>query len=303
MNATRLILALAITLEAAAADAPSHRVRIDSVLVTPMDQADVPAREAGVLTTIAVREGQMVAEGELLAQIDETEAQLTKERAAIELEIALKEAANESAVRFAEKTLEMAEAEARRAGDAVERFRKSVSQTELDQLQRAVERGGLEIEQARHDLEVARLKSRLKENELKAAERNLERRRIVAPIAGVVVEIKGRRGEWVEPGETVARIVRLDTLRAEGFAGAREVNTHSTGAPVTLTIDLPGQPRAEFAGELAFVSPEIDPVNGQVRVWAQVVNRELLLRPGLRATMVIDPPAGAAPPVQTGRSQ
>jgi hypothetical protein len=36
-----------------------------------------------------------------------------------------------------------------------------------------------------------------------------------------------------------------------------------------------------------FVSPEVNPVNGQVRVWAEVENRGLLLRPGLQAALTI----------------
>jgi multidrug efflux pump subunit AcrA (membrane-fusion protein) len=38
-----------------------------------------------------------------------------------------------------------------------------------------------------------------------------------------------------------------------------------------------------------FVSPEVDPVNGQVRVLAEVDNPDGVLRPGLRATMTIGP--------------
>ena len=36
-----------------------------------------------------------------------------------------------------------------------------------------------------------------------------------------------------------------------------------------------------------FVSPEVNPVNGQVRVWADVDNKQLTLRPGLRGHLAI----------------
>ena len=44
----------------------------------------------------------------------------------------------------------------------------------------------------------------------------------------------------------------------------------------------------EVTGKVTFVSPEVDPVNHQVRVWAEVDNTELVLRPGLAAEMTID---------------
>jgi len=45
----------------------------------------------------------------------------------------------------------------------------------------------------------------------------------------------------------------------------------------------------EFAGHIVFVNPEIDPLNSQVRVWAEVENPDLKLRPGMQAALVIEP--------------
>ena len=35
------------------------------------------------------------------------------------------------------------------------------------------------------------------------------------------------------------------------------------------------------------MSPEVDPVNNQVRVWAELENPDLRLKPGMSGTMVI----------------
>jgi macrolide-specific efflux system membrane fusion protein len=40
-------------------------------------------------------------------------------------------------------------------------------------------------------------------------------------------------------------------------------------------------------GALRFVSPEIDPVTHQVRVWAEIDNRQLRLRPGQQGQLLI----------------
>jgi macrolide-specific efflux system membrane fusion protein len=282
-----LAIAVALPLWALADDESSATIELDSVLITLIEQAAVPAREAGVLTHIEVREGDLVDEGAFLARIDDEQATLAVERAKIDVEIARKQSENDIKVRYAKKSAEVAAAELKRSTEAVERFNNSVSQTELDRLRLASERSLLEIEQSQYDLETSHLTTSLKESEHKLAKHNLERRRILAPIAGAVVEISRNRGEWVEVGETVVRILRVDRLRAEGFLDAKVVNPDLAGRLVTLHIDRPGQGPADFPGKLVFVSPEVNPINGQVRVWAEVENRGLFLRPGLQASLTI----------------
>jgi macrolide-specific efflux system membrane fusion protein len=160
----------------------------------------------------------------------------------------------------------------------------------MDRLRLVVERGELEVEQAEYEFEIAEFTRQIKENDYLAAEERVQRRRISAPIAGLVVDVQRRPGEWVEPGDTVLRLLRMDRVRVEGFVDARHAWTELEHAPVRLVVDLPGQPGAEFAGELIFRSPEIDPVNGQIRVWAEVDNRGLRLRPGMRANLIIELP-------------
>src|SRR5690606_16597676 len=98
-----------------------------------------------------------------------------------------------------------------------------------------------------------------------------------APLDAVVVEIKRRPGEWVEPGQSVARLIRVDKLRAEAFVAATAVSHSLKGAPVAFTVDLPDAKGASFTGAVVFVDPEIDPVNGQARVWAEIDNPDLRL--------------------------
>ena len=66
----------------------------------------------------------------------------------------------------------------------------------------------------------------------------------------------------------------------------RQVSGELHGRSVKLSVELDGK-RVEFPGKVVFVSPEIDPVNGQVRVWAEIDNKDGRLRPGLPAKMVV----------------
>jgi RND family efflux transporter MFP subunit len=286
------LLVMSSLSSAARPDADSS-IRADSVQITLIDHAEVSAQEAGMLAEIAVREGQLVKAGELLAQVDDSAAQIAKRRAKTELDIARKSDGNTVKVRYAKDSLATAKAEFQRATASIEKYRKSVTGSEIDQLRLAAEQATLEVEQAEHDLAVAKLNTELKQNEFDYARLNVERRRVLAPLDGMVVQIKRRRGEWVQAGESVVRVLRLDRLRAEGFVSAKEVGVSAVGRPVTLRVDLPGKPRAEFAGTLVFVSPEVNPVNGQVRIWAELDNKDLSLRPGVAAEMTIEPAAAA----------
>src|SRR5262249_61260030 len=122
----------------------------------------------------------------------------------------------------------------------------------------------------------------------------IARRWVAAPVAGFVVEVNRHRGEWVEPGQTILRILRLDRLRAEGLVSAQLVRGDLNGRRVKLQVQRTDQPPAEYAGKIVFVNPEIDPVNGQVRVWAEIDNADLQLRPGLHGSMAIETPAQEA---------
>jgi macrolide-specific efflux system membrane fusion protein len=251
------------------------------------EEAEVPAAEAGVLESIEMKEGQFVEEGQKLAGIRDKENRLKVERAALETDIALRKFQNDLDIRFAKKSTEVAKAELARSLETNVKFPKTVSNTELDRQRLLVEQGELETKKAEHEQEIAGLTHQIKANEHRTTEEELSRRTIAAPLGGMVVEVHRRRGEWVNPGETVARIVRMDRLRAEGFLAARHARLDLVESKVKLKVAQPDGTNIEVPGEIVFVSPEIDPLNNQVRVWADVDNAELKLRPGMQATVTL----------------
>ena len=265
----------------------SAGLKLDGVLVTLIEQVEIPARDAGVLTEMPVDAGNVIKQDQLVAQLDDEESKLKLERAAAEVMIAKTEAQNELRVRFAQAAADIAQAEYKRARESVERFQRSISQSELDKLKLEAEQSLLAVQQAQHDQVVAKQTLLLKEREYDIAKQAVSRRRIVSPLEGVVVQLLRRRGEWVEPGQAVVRVLRIDRLRVEGFVSADRAAASLVGSRVQLLVDLPEQKAAAFSGALVFVSPEVDPVNGQIRIRAEVDNRERLLRPGLRGTLVI----------------
>jgi macrolide-specific efflux system membrane fusion protein len=258
----------------------------ESVVLRLLEEAEVPSQEAGVVTKLAVREGQQVKQGQLLAQIDDQVARLAADAAQAQYDITRAKASNDVRIRFAKKALEVAQAELRRSMESVERFAKSVSQSQLDVERLTVEKNQLEAEQADHEHQVAVLEMQSKANELAAARDQVARRQIIAPFDGVIVQIYVRRGEWVEPGQQALRIVNVDRLKAEGFIPAASPGVEFVGKSVALEVD--GLARSPTTvGTIVFVSPEVDPITGQVRVWAEIDNRDGRLRPGQPARMTV----------------
>jgi RND family efflux transporter MFP subunit len=262
---------------------------VESALLRLTQQVDVPARAQGVISTIHVAEGDSIEQGTLLAQMDDTEARLLEGRAAIELQLNKEKVVNDVAIRSAQRALVFNKAEFER----LERVRRdtpgSISASELEERRFRAEQAELDLEKAQHERRQDELSADLKAKELELSQYNIGVRKILAPINGVVVEVLRQPGEWVEPGEKVLRIVRMDRLRVEGMVHARDLPPDLRGAPVTIAMELPGKGETTFAGKVVFVSPEISPVNGQVRVWAEVDNKDGLLKPGLRPRMTIVP--------------
>lgn len=266
----------------------SSSLKIDSVLVSLIEQVEVPAREVGQLNKMLVKEGMSVQEGEVLARIEDSEAVLLLKQAKLESEMSKLKAENDVNIRFAHKAYEVAKSELQRAEDSIKKYPKSISKTELDRLKLTAEKAELEIEQATEEAKTSQLEARLKQNAEEIASLAVQRRRVVAPISGMIVQIMAKNGEWVRPGDTVLRILKLDRLRAEGLINVSKLQElNLKGRPVILVVNQGTKNELKFQGKISFVSPEINPVNHQTRVWADIENPDLKLKPGMRASLII----------------
>src|SRR4029453_921685 len=85
---------------------PSGReAQLTHCLVSLIEDVQVPAREAGALTSVAVVEGQYVTQGQLLAQIDDAQPRLDKLAAELERDAALAKAQDDIGGRYARGAL------------------------------------------------------------------------------------------------------------------------------------------------------------------------------------------------------
>ncbi len=284
-------LALAGPFDRPAAPADSSKATIDFAIVSLIDDVDVPAQDAGPLQSIAVREGELVQRGALLAQIDDRQVQLEKSAAEMQRDAALARANDDVDVRLAEAAYGVADAELEANLEINRRKQGTISQTEIRRLELSRKQAALQIDRSKLDMRIAQITADVEEAAVKAADQRIARRRIVSPLDGLVVNLYRQAGEWVAAGEPVLRVVRMDRLRVEGFLKANEYDPSEVdGRPVTVEVELARDRKLQFVGEVVFVTPLVQAGN-KYRVRAEVENRmergHWQLRPGTSATVTI----------------
>lgn len=259
--------------------------------VALIDDVEVPALESGPLVAVHVQEGQLVRQADLLAQIDDKESHLLKLSAEAERDAAQAKADDDIDVRYATKSFELADAELNQDMEIKRRTPGAVTDAEIRRKQLVRTREQLGIDRAKLERQIAQLTAQVKDSAVRAADDTILRRRIVAPFDGMVVDVYKQNSEWVNAGEPVIRVMRMDRLRVDGFLSGAEYNPVDVArCPVTVEIELAQNRRESFQGHVVFVNPLVQAGN-KYRIRAVVENRfernEPLLRPGMTAQMAI----------------
>ena len=172
-----------------------------------IEEANVPAPKEGLLTEITIDEGDLVQTGGPMAQIDIREATVKLRAAKHELSAAEEEAKSDVRVRASQAAAQVAEAELAQARRHRARATNSVSETEVRRLELSAERYRLETEVAQKDLTIAGITQEAKAVLVEQAQLELTKLKINSPLDGVVVQVYKNLGEWVTPGDPVARVV------------------------------------------------------------------------------------------------
>lgn len=266
------------TADRAAQIARSHALHVPQCRVRLIDEVQLASEQTGILESLAV-EGSQVPAGNIVAQLRDRSVRAS-------LAMAEREATNNIDVRFAGKASELAQLKYIRAVEANRSAAGTVPELDLRELRLDAEKSLLQLEQAEHQFAIAGLKR----DEIRIL---LDTYRVEAPFDAFVVEVFKKPGEVVRAGEPILTVVNTSRVRVEGFIALEELDWVRPGQPVEVIAEGPdqhdrGRPLT-FPGRLGFVDVKVEPVSGKVRVWAEVLNRDNLLRDGLRATMVITP--------------
>ncbi|NWK98574.1 efflux transporter periplasmic adaptor subunit [Sphingobium lactosutens] len=253
------------------------RVRADVVRVTP----DI----SGLVTSVAVRDNQLVKAGDLLFVIDTPRYSMALEEA-------------NARIASAQATLGQARREARRdtaLGDlvAAETHEQNLAKVETAQAALAEAYSGRD-----------------------AAALNLKRTKILASVNGVVTNLDLHPGDYVGAGSQAMALIDSDSLRVEGYFEETKLPLICIGAPVTVRLmgeaqDVHGRVESIAYGinddsrsNSGNLLPSVEPTFSWVRLAQRIpvrvklekVPAGLRLISGRTATVTVQPAAKDAKP-------
>lgn len=222
----------------------------DAVLATGTLQAfrqvSVGAQVSGQVKTLAVKLGDPVKKGDLIAEIDS----LTQQNALRNAEAALRNVQAQLAAQQA--TLAQAELNFKRqqqllAGEAGSRLDFESAQASYDTAKANAAALQAQITQAGVTADTARV--------------NLGYTRIVAPIDGMVVAIVTQQGQTVNANQTtptIVKVAQLDTMTVKSQISEADVVKVKAGQKVYFTIL--GEPDKRYDATLRTVEPAPDSI-------------------------------------------
>jgi HlyD family secretion protein len=222
----------------------------------------VRAETGGVVSSAPVEDGQTVAAGAVMAGITDAALQAETDAAQAKLNEARANLATQEAggkpAEFTDIDNSLARArfdlsQAQKTLASLERLvaQHASTQQEADAAREKVQQSELEIaglEKRRRSLtsptEVAAARARVGDAEtaLALARKRAELSVVRAPMAGVVYGREVRPGSYLNAGDLVANVGRMDRLRVRVYVDEPELGRVAVGQPVTITWDaLPGR--------------------------------------------------------------
>lgn len=163
------------------------------------------------------------------------------------------------------------------------------AQANLENSRRAASRAGQLSQQkliAQADFDRARAALGVDQARAASARTTLDKMTLRAPFSGQVGLREVSVGEYVNAGQDLVRLVRLDPIEVDFSVPENALGQLRNGQKVKLTVDaFPGD---EFGGEVVAIDPSIDANSRSARLRARIPNPDYRLRPGQFAQLRLD---------------
>ena len=222
-------------------------------VIEALEEVDIAAELSGTVSRVHVDEGDRVAVGQLLLELDAEKSEL--------------------ALRQSEKILEEARAGLYDARQKLER-RSNLAASNT------ISREALDTAQVALDGAAARYQQAFAAHQL--AQRQLADTRILSPTNGVVDVQAVEAGEPVRAGASLITLQAIDGLRMQAWVSEADILMLDPGNTATITVSvLPGQ---SYPAVIEWLGVKADPRTGNYPVKLLLNEGGNTLRPGMTAT-------------------
>jgi RND family efflux transporter MFP subunit len=294
-RAVSIRVAVAEPVTAATAVAPSSILDASGYVVARR-QATVSAKITGKVVMIGIEEGQRVERDEIIARLDDTNAQATVTQARAEVE--------QSKANFLAAEVALGNATPTFARNEQQFVRAVISAQTFDTAKAS-------YDAARTGLEVAARAVQVAEARLALAQRNLDDTVVRAPFAGIVTVKAAQEGEMVSPmsaggGFTrtgIGTIVDMSSLEVEVDVSENFINRVVAQQPVTVRLNA--YPDWSIPARVIAIIPTADRAKAtvKVRVGFDAADARILPEMGARVAFLEAAEAGATAPMATAAQQ
>ena len=286
-----LLLAAGFAVGALPGATEAQEVTVNTTIWAVQD-VRIAAEEAGVLRHMQIHESDRLLAGEVIAKVDDRQAQAAEKIAKLKLTAARKRAEDDIELRYADAAGKVARIDYDKDVQVNLKKPGTIPDIQIRQKELVWRKSLLQYEKAGNDQVLANMDADVYQAELEAAKLAVERRTIRAPFDGEVQTLFMHEAEGVNPGDPILRLVRLDQLYVKGLVSASEYDRNELqGCPVSVMVSLARGRQATVTGKVVFVSPQIQEGTDDYEVTAEVANEQVdgfwRVSPGLVGTMTI----------------
>jgi HlyD family secretion protein len=225
--------------------------------VEPIEYMDVRAETSGVVRRVLVHLGDTVRAGHVVAELSQpgvaedlqaSEARVAQAHAALEVLRAGGRKSEQAALEGELNRLKGQRASDQMNLDSLQRLQRANAATlfEVEQARAVVKDLDVQIQSAEArraaivgpaDLDAAQARLNEAEANLALAKTHLNQSTISVPLGGVVYDLPVRQGAYLNPGDAVASVGKLDPVRVRVYVDEPELGRVEPGQAVRITWD------------------------------------------------------------------
>jgi HlyD family secretion protein len=275
--------------------------------VEPIEWLPARAERSGVITRVLIARGQQVRKGAPLVELDTRipSAELSRATSAIDEAQTQEKVLNQGGRVLERQQVEADLARARLDLDAAQKqyqalerlvAKQAAPRSDLDNARQLADQLRLRIQALEAhraalvtgpDKEIAKAKLQQAEQSASIARTNLDLSVIRAPMDGLVYEFDLRRGSFVNPGDLIAKVGRIDRVRVTVYVDEPDLGKVRKGEQVTITWEA--APGHQWKGEVDKLPTQVVPLGtrqvGEVGCVIENPARDLLPNANIDASI------------------